>query len=99
MAAGSNNTMQQSGGLFGVAVMAAVFAANGSYASPATFMHGIRAALLVAAAVALVAVIPALLGPSRTAAMADLAQAKPALNGPLEGRADVPTAVPTGTGI
>jgi EmrB/QacA subfamily drug resistance transporter len=77
VAAGSNNTMRESGGLFGVAVLAAVFTANGSYASPATFMHGIKFALLVAAAVALVAVIPALLGPSRAEALASVAEANP----------------------
>ena len=80
VAAGSNNTMQQSGGLFGVAVMAAVFAANGSYASPTTFMHGIRVALLVAAVVALAAAIPALLGPSKSTALASHVQAGPLLS-------------------
>ena len=48
VAAGANNTLREAGGLFGVAVLAAVFTAHGSYASPATFMHGIRFALLVA---------------------------------------------------
>ena len=61
MAAGSNNTMREAGGLFGVAVLAAVFTANGSYASRTAFMHGLRFALLAAAVVALAAVIPALL--------------------------------------
>jgi EmrB/QacA subfamily drug resistance transporter len=59
VAAGSNNTMREAGGLFGVAVLAAVFAANGSYASRTAFMHGIRFAILAAAVAALVAVIPA----------------------------------------
>jgi MFS family permease len=88
VAAGTNNTMQQSGGLFGVAVMAAVFAANGSYGSPMTFMHGIRVALLVAAMVALVAAVPALLGPSKSTALASLAQ-----SGPLLSRTQEKTAV------
>jgi hypothetical protein len=79
VAAGSNNTMREAGGLFGVAVLAAVFSANGSYASPTTFMHGIKFALLVAAAVALVAAIPALLGPSRAEALASFAEANPML--------------------
>jgi EmrB/QacA subfamily drug resistance transporter len=70
VAAGSNNTLREAGGLFGVAVLAAVFTANGSYASPAGFMHGLRFVLLVAALVALAAVIPALLGPSRARALA-----------------------------
>jgi EmrB/QacA subfamily drug resistance transporter len=71
MTAGSNNTMRESGGLFGVAVLAAVFTANGSYASRTAFMHGLRFALLAAAVVALAAVIPALLGPSRARALAE----------------------------
>jgi EmrB/QacA subfamily drug resistance transporter len=70
VAAGSNNTLRETGGLFGVAILAAVFAANGSYASRATFMHGIKFAILVAAAAALAAIIPALLGPSRAQALA-----------------------------
>ena len=40
VAAGSNNTMREAGGLFGVEVLAAVFTANGSYASRTAFMHG-----------------------------------------------------------
>ena len=55
VAAGSNNTLRETGGLFGVAVLAAVFAAHGGYGSPSAFMHGIRFALLTAAAAALVA--------------------------------------------
>ncbi|MFC1437608.1 MFS transporter [Streptacidiphilus sp. N1-10] len=77
VAAGSNNTLRETGGLFGVAVLAAVFTANGSYASPTAFMHGIRFALLVAAAVALAGVVPALLGPSRAEALAGAGQAGP----------------------
>ena len=79
VASGANNTMREAGGLFGVAILAAVFAANGSYASPTTFMHGIKFAFLVAAAVALVAAIPALLGPSRAEALASVAEANPML--------------------
>ena len=77
VAAGANNTMRESGGLFGVAILAAIFTANGSYATPTTFMHGIKFALLGAAAVALVAAIPALLGPSRAQAFASVEQSKP----------------------
>jgi EmrB/QacA subfamily drug resistance transporter len=77
VAAGSNNTLRETGGLFGVAVLAAVFAAHGSYGSPASFMHGVRFALLIAAGAALVGVIPALLGPSRADALAGAAKASP----------------------
>jgi hypothetical protein len=79
VAAGANNTMRESGGLFGVAVLAAVFTANGSYASRTAFMHGIKFALLIAAATALAAAIPALLGPSRAEALASVAEAGPML--------------------
>jgi EmrB/QacA subfamily drug resistance transporter len=68
VAAGSNNTLREAGGLFGVAVLAAVFTANGGYGSRALFMHGMRYALIVAGAVALAAVLPSLLGPSRAPA-------------------------------
>jgi len=76
------NTMREAGRLLGVAVLAAVFSAKGSYASPTTFMHRIKFALLVAAAVALVAAIPALLGPSRAEALASFAEANPMLAQP-----------------
>jgi EmrB/QacA subfamily drug resistance transporter len=69
VAAGANTTLREAGGLFGVAVLAVVFSANGSYASHAAFLHGVRFALLVAAAVALAAVIPAALGPSKAQAL------------------------------
>jgi MFS family permease len=65
VAAGANNTVRETGGLFGVAILAAVFAANGGYASPASFMHGFRYALIVAGAAALVGVVPAILSPSK----------------------------------
>jgi EmrB/QacA subfamily drug resistance transporter len=84
VAAGSNNTMREADGLFGVALLAAVFTANGSYTSPTTFMHGTKFALLVAAAVALAAAIPALLGPSRAQALASVAEANPMLAQPQE---------------
>lgn len=79
VAAGSNNTMRETGGLFGVAVLAAVFTANGSYASPTTFMHGLKFAIVAAAVAALVAMIPALLGPSRARALASVGDGNPIL--------------------
>jgi MFS family permease len=69
VAAGTNNTLREAGGLFGVAVLAAVFTANGGYAA---FMTGMRYALLAAAVTALAAVIPALLMPSRADALASV---------------------------
>ena len=48
-AAGTLNTMQQFGAVFGVAVVTAVFNAHGSLATPATVTSGYRAALAVSA--------------------------------------------------
>jgi hypothetical protein len=48
-----------------VAVLAAVFAANGGYDSPASFMHGFKAAEIVAAVVAVVGALVAALAPGR----------------------------------
>jgi hypothetical protein len=46
-------TMRQLGGAFGVAVLGAVFAATGGYATPAAFSHGFTTAFAVAAGLAL----------------------------------------------
>jgi hypothetical protein len=48
-AAGTLNTMQQFGVVFGVAVVTAVFNSHGSLANPASVTSGYRAALLVSA--------------------------------------------------
>lgn len=64
----ANNTVRETGGLFGVAILAAVFAHYGGYTSPAAFMHGFRYALLVAAAAALAGLMPAVLSLSKAQA-------------------------------
>jgi MFS family permease len=51
-ASGVYNAMRQVGGAFGIAIASAVFAAAGSFASPAAVGHGVRLALLVSAALA-----------------------------------------------
>jgi EmrB/QacA subfamily drug resistance transporter len=65
VAAGTNNALNALGGVFGVAIMAAVFAAHGSYASPAAFVAGFRPAEWVAAGVAATGVLGAALAPSK----------------------------------
>jgi EmrB/QacA subfamily drug resistance transporter len=65
LAAGANNTVREAGGVVGVAVLAAVFAANGGYDSPASFMHGFKAAEIVAAVVAVIGALVAALAPGR----------------------------------
>jgi EmrB/QacA subfamily drug resistance transporter len=54
-ASGSFSMMRQLGGAFGIAILAAVFAASGSYASPAAFSDGFAPAMAGAAALALAA--------------------------------------------
>jgi MFS family permease len=52
LASGVGSTLQNVGGVFGVAVVAAIFAGSGSYLSPAGFVHGLRPALLALAVLA-----------------------------------------------
>jgi EmrB/QacA subfamily drug resistance transporter len=59
LASGLGSTLQNIGGVFGVATATAVFAAAGSYLSPAGFVHGLRPALL---ALAILAALGALAG-------------------------------------
>ncbi|MDN3358376.1 MFS transporter [Actinomadura sp. DC4] len=65
VAAGTNSALREMGSVFGVAIIALVFAGQGGYASPANFIEGFRPAMAVAAAIALLAAVPAALGPVR----------------------------------
>ena len=58
-ASGTFNTLRQLGGVFGVAICAAVFAAHGSYASPAAFISGFGPAMGACAGLALLGASPA----------------------------------------
>ncbi len=71
VAAGTNSALRELGGVFGIAVVGAVFAATGGYATPATFVDGFRPAMIVAALVPVLGLVAAALAPSRSAAMAD----------------------------
>jgi EmrB/QacA subfamily drug resistance transporter len=66
-ASGANNAIRELGGVIGVAVLASVFSAHGSYASPEAFTNGLVSALPVGAAFLAVGALLALLVP-RTAA-------------------------------
>jgi EmrB/QacA subfamily drug resistance transporter len=59
-AAGTLNTMQQFGAVFGVAVVTAVFNAHGSLATSATVTSGYRAALAVSAGASMLGALVAL---------------------------------------
>lgn len=64
-ASGANNTIREIGGVFGVAVLASVFSANGSYASPEAFVDGMVPAVWVGTAVVAMAAVVALAIPAR----------------------------------
>lgn len=50
IASGATNAIRELGGVFGVAVLAAVFSARGGYHDPTTFVAGLRPAVFVGAA-------------------------------------------------
>jgi EmrB/QacA subfamily drug resistance transporter len=64
-ASGTFNMLRQLGGVFGIAICAAVFAAYGSYASPATFISGFGPALDACAGLALIGALAGLVLPRR----------------------------------
>ena len=64
-ASGANNTIRELGGVFGVAVLAAVFAHVGGYESPQAFSDGMNTAVLVGAAVVGVGALAAFAMPGR----------------------------------
>jgi EmrB/QacA subfamily drug resistance transporter len=65
VASGANSAIRQLGGVFGVAVLAAVFAHRGSYATPEGFTHGFTAALWVGVALSGLGLLAALAAPRR----------------------------------
>jgi len=71
-AAGTNSMMRELGGVFGVAIVVAVFAGAGSYASAQAFVDGFSPAILVAAALALGGAAAGLALPGRRAVPAPL---------------------------
>ena len=64
-ASGATNAIREIGGTLGVAVLASVFAANGSYASPQAFTDGMTSAAWVGAAVLGAGALIALLVPGK----------------------------------
>src|SRR4051794_14228405 len=78
-ASGANNAIREIGGTLGVAVLASVFAANGSYASPQAFTDGLTSAAWVGAAVLAAGALIALLVPGKQSREADAQVAEPAV--------------------
>ncbi len=67
-ASGATNAIRELGGVIGVAVLASVFSAHGSYISPQTYTAGLTAALPIGAVVLGVGAVLALLVPRNTPA-------------------------------
>jgi EmrB/QacA subfamily drug resistance transporter len=59
-ASGANNAIRELGGVFGVAVLASVFSANGSYVSGQSFVDGLIPAMQVGAVVVALGAVAAL---------------------------------------
>jgi EmrB/QacA subfamily drug resistance transporter len=68
-AAGANSMMRELGGVFGIAIAVAVFAASGSYASPASFVSGFGPAIGVAAGLSMIGAVAGLALPGRRPAV------------------------------
>jgi EmrB/QacA subfamily drug resistance transporter len=64
-ASGAMNTIREIGGVMGVAILAAVFSANGGYESPAAFMDGVQPALYAGAVILALGAVAATLVPGR----------------------------------
>jgi EmrB/QacA subfamily drug resistance transporter len=83
VASGTNNALNQLGGVFGVAILAAVFTHQGGYGSPQVFIDGFAPALWIAAGISALGIAAALLAPGRLrrAQIATVVQPAPALAG------------------
>jgi EmrB/QacA subfamily drug resistance transporter len=64
-ASGANNAIRELGGVFGVAVLASIFAHVGGYRTPEAFVHGSNTAVYVGGAVVALAALAAALIPGR----------------------------------
>jgi EmrB/QacA subfamily drug resistance transporter len=78
-ASGATNAIREVGGTLGVAVLASVFAANGSYASPQAFTDGLTSAAWVGAAVLAAGALIALLVPGKQRPSDEAQRVEPAL--------------------
>jgi hypothetical protein len=70
IASGATNALRELGGVFGVAVLAAVFARHGGYTSGQAFVDGLRPAVAVGAAGVAAAALALVAVPRRRAVVA-----------------------------
>ena len=76
VASGTNSTLRELGGVFGVAILASVFATRGGYGSPEAFISGFSAALWVGVGLSAIGMLAAVLSPGRRPAV-DPTRAEP----------------------
>jgi EmrB/QacA subfamily drug resistance transporter len=79
VASGTNSAVRELGGVFGVAVLAAVFARGGAFDSPGVFVDNFTQALWVGAGLSALGVVAAVLGAARRRTVGAGAMAQPAL--------------------
>jgi hypothetical protein len=70
IASGATNALRELGGVFGVAVLAAVFSRHGGYTSGQAFVDGLRPAVLVGAVGVAAAAVAVLAVPRKRPAVA-----------------------------
>ena len=85
-AAGANSMLRELGGVFGIAILVAVFAGAGSYASAGAFSDGFARAIAVSAALSLVGAIAGLGLPGRPQATEAASRPEPVAAFETEGR-------------
>ncbi len=76
-AAGANSMLRELGGVFGIAILVAVFAGAGSYASAEAFSDGFAPAIAVSAALSLAGAIAAIGVPGRPRATGAASRPQP----------------------
>jgi len=75
VASGTNSAFREVGGVFGIAVLGAVFSSSGGYSSAQDYVNGLKPAILVGAAAVLLGTVTALLVPAlRRSRTGDVAQ-------------------------
>ncbi len=79
VASGANSALRELGGVFGIAVLASVFARQGVYASPQLFIEGFTAALWVGVGFSVAGIVAAVLVPGKGGAATAATLAQPAL--------------------
>ena len=81
-ASGANNAIREIGGVFGVAILASIFSAAGSYTSPQAFVNGLVPAVWLGAAVLAAGTLVALAIPARRYVEIAVRVGSPASDGP-----------------